>query len=47
MRVQKADLGARGVFYRVQAGPFADGSAASQTCDKAKRQKLACFVVRG
>jgi len=46
LSVQRAELGSRGVFYRVQAGPFADGSAASQMCDKAKRQKLACFVVR-
>jgi len=37
-RVQTADLGDRGTFYRIQAGPMSAESAAS-ICDSIKAQK--------
>lgn len=45
-RIQEANLGARGVFYRIQAGPFSK-SEAQRICDSIKAQKPgACLVVR-
>lgn len=45
MRVQKADLGDRGMFYRVQAGPLPADQAYS-LCDSIKAQKPGgCLVV--
>lgn len=46
LNVERADLGARGTYYRVRVGPFADGSVAGDMCAKAKRQKLECYVIR-
>ena len=43
--VQEATLGERGVFYRVQAGAFADEAGASQACDTLISQGQSCFVV--
>lgn len=45
-RVMKADLGAKGVFYRIQAGPFSKGDA-YKVCDSIKQTKPGgCFVVK-
>jgi cell division septation protein DedD len=44
--VKRADLGEKGVYYRVQVGPLADSSAASSLCDKLKDRKVGCMVVR-
>ncbi len=45
-RVVKADLGAKGVFYRIQAGPFSKSDAQS-LCNSIKAQKPGgCFVVK-
>lgn len=45
-RVQKADLGARGTFYRLQAGPFPEDYA-NQVCTAIKSQSGgSCLVVR-
>lgn len=45
-RVQKADLGARGTYFRIQAGPMSK-EAASGACEAIKAQKPgACLVVR-
>ena len=46
LHVQQADLGARGVFYRVQAGPFATGEAARSVCRQLESRKVGCLVVR-
>lgn len=45
LRVQKADLGAKGVFYRVQAGP-ASAADAQAACAKIKSQKGDCLLVK-
>ena len=42
--VQRADLGARGIWYRLRVGPFADKTAAAAACEKLKTQGGTCFV---
>ncbi len=43
-RTQKADLGAKGTFYRIQAGPMSKDSAAS-ICGSIKSSGGSCLVV--
>jgi len=44
--VQKADLGDKGVWYRLRIGPIADKSAASKLCSQLKQQGLPdCLVM--
>jgi cell division septation protein DedD len=42
--VQKADLGAKGTWYRLRFGPFADKAAANAACDKLRAEGGTCFV---
>lgn len=42
--VQRADLGAKGVVYRLRAGPFADRTAAADACAQLKAAGGNCFV---
>ena len=42
--IVRADLGAQGIYYRVQAGPFADKASAKAVCDKLKGQGQPCLV---
>ena len=44
--VVRADLGQKGVYYRLQAGPLADAAAAQALCNRAKQRKLGCIVVK-
>ena len=44
--VRRADLGDKGIYYRVQLGPLADASAAGALCDRLKDRKLGCVIVR-
>ncbi len=46
LTVERADLGEKGVFYRVQAGPVADEAAARKLCAALGERKQACLVVR-
>ena len=41
--VRRADLGTRGIWYRVLVGPFADKSAADNVCGRLKAEGGACF----
>jgi len=43
-RIQRADLGARGVFYRIQIGPFASQGEAGQFCAQLKTRAVDCFL---
>jgi cell division septation protein DedD len=44
--VQKADLGDKGVWYRLRIGPIADKSSASKLCSQLKQQGLPdCLVM--
>lgn len=45
LRVKRVDLGAKGIFFRVQAGPMSASSAAS-TCAKVKAAGGDCLVVK-
>lgn len=40
---EKADLGSRGIIYRLRTGPFADRHEADQVCDALKRRGTSCF----
>lgn len=43
--IVSADLGARGVFHRLQAGPLVDRGAANTLCNSLKARKQGCLVV--
>ncbi len=45
LTVEQADLGAAGVFYRVQAGPLANRKAAEAICGQLKQRNQPCLVV--
>lgn len=44
--IQKADLGAKGMYYRLRFGPFDSREAASAKCSALKTAGQACIVVR-
>jgi hypothetical protein len=44
--VVKADLGDKGVFYRVQAGPIASHDQADKLCGALKPFAIACIIVK-
>jgi cell division protein FtsN len=44
--VQKADLGDKGVWYRLRVGSFADKAAAAALCDRLKADGGACFPAK-
>ena len=43
--VQRADLGQRGIYFRVRAGYFADRSNASRFCDRIRQMGQDCIPV--
>ncbi|MGE3624181.1 MAG: SPOR domain-containing protein [Bdellovibrionales bacterium] len=45
LHVMKADLGARGIYYRVQSSPIST-SEAQDICSRLKKQKAGCIVVK-
>ena len=44
--VQRADLGDRGIFYRIRVGPFPNRATAQDMCAQIKAAKLGCLVMR-
>jgi len=44
--VQRADLGDRGIFYRIRVGPFPNRATAQDMCAQIKAAKLGCLVKR-
>jgi len=42
--IQEADLGERGIWYRLRIGPFDDNGAANIVCNEIKTQGGNCFV---
>ena len=44
VHLEKADLGTKGVYYRVQAGPFSDRATARDICVKLKAKGQQCLV---
>lgn len=45
-RIERADLGAKGVFYRLQAGPYSGEDAAKAECAYLQQHKQGCFAVK-
>ena len=41
---ERVDLGAKGIWYRVIAGPYSDQAAANKVAEKVKKQKHAAIV---
>jgi hypothetical protein len=46
VRTVRIDLGGRGVFYRIEAGPIADAAAAQRDCETLRQRKVGCILVR-
>ena len=46
LNIERVTLRDRGTFYRIQAGPLADASAAERNCRELKRRGVACVLVR-
>ena len=46
LSVSRVDLGAKGTYYRIQAGPIADEARAAQDCAALKSRKIACILVK-
>ncbi len=46
MSLTRADLGKKGVFYRLRAGPLATESAARDLCGKLAKRKVGCMIIR-
>ncbi len=44
--IEKADLGSKGVWYRLRAGSFAGKDEAAALCDKLKAEGAACFPAK-
>jgi hypothetical protein len=42
----RVDLGDKGIFYRIQAGPIADGAEAAQSCATLKSRNVGCILVK-
>ena len=45
LRLEKADLGSRGVFYRIQSQPLSEAEA-NRICSGLKQKKAGCILVR-
>ena len=46
LRVVRADLGDKGVWYRARIGPFSDRAGAGTLCDSLKKVVVDCFVAK-
>ena len=44
--IEKADLGSKGIFYRLKVGGYDDRNQAETLCAKLKENKQGCFVVK-
>lgn len=42
----RADLGDRGVYYRIETAPIGDAARASRLCGELRQRRLGCIVVR-
>jgi cell division protein FtsN len=45
-QIQKADLGAKGTYYRAMVGPFGNASEAGELCSSLKAAGGQCLVPR-
>lgn len=44
--ITKADLGEKGIYYRLRAGPLADKAAADELCASLAADKVGCIVIK-
>lgn len=42
----RADVGDRGVYYRIQTGPIANSAVAERLCGELRQRHLGCMIVR-
>jgi SPOR domain len=42
----RADLGDRGIYYRIQTGPVADPASAERICAELKQRSIGCIIAR-
>jgi hypothetical protein len=42
--IKTADLGAKGVWYRLRVGPFAGKAAAAKSCEKLMKEGVTCLI---
>ena len=42
----RADLGDKGIYYRIQTGPVADPAAAERICSALKQRSVGCIIAR-
>jgi cell division septation protein DedD len=45
-QIQEADLGAKGIFYRVRVGPWENRDDAIEVCEALKAEGGNCFVTQ-
>jgi SPOR domain len=43
---ERVDLGQRGIFYRIQAGPIADAAKAERDCNELRQHGVGCILVK-
>ena len=46
LNVVKADLGAKGIYFRLRAGPLKDAETAKKLCRELSKVKVRCLVIR-
>ena len=46
LNVVKADLGAKGIYFRLRAGPLKDAESAKKLCRELSKVKVRCLVIR-
>jgi cell division septation protein DedD len=42
----RADLGDKGIYYRIQTGPVSDPAAAERICSELKQRSIGCIIAR-
>lgn len=42
----RTDLGDKGIYYRIEAGPLQDGAVAARLCGELKQRGLGCILAR-
>ena len=44
--IVRADLGAKGIYFRLRAGPLIDRGSATELCGALRKVKVNCLVIR-
>ena len=45
LTITRADLGRKGIYFRIQAGPIEDGQKAARYCARLTERKVGCIIV--